>query len=240
MTRLIPRMRMFAGPNGSGKSTLKTFLDPDLIGIYVNPDDIQYAFFQEGFLDLKNYEISFDIKELITFIESSYLKEKIDVSPLLKALSIHSNKLFIDKDFLNSYLMSVLSDFIRHLLLQAKKSFSFETVMSSHDKIDFLKKSWEAGYRNYLYYVATNNPNINIERVQCRIYQGGHAVPEKKIIERYYRTLSMLPEAITYTNRAFIFDNSGRKMKYLAEVTESDIKNIQLYDHADWFKKIVG
>jgi len=32
---------MFAGPNGSGKSSLKSFLPEELLGIYLNPDDIE-------------------------------------------------------------------------------------------------------------------------------------------------------------------------------------------------------
>lgn len=32
---------MFAGPNGSGKSTLKTVLPPALLGVYINPDEIE-------------------------------------------------------------------------------------------------------------------------------------------------------------------------------------------------------
>jgi len=34
---------MFAGPNGSGKSTLKDVISPNLLGHYLNPDDIQQA-----------------------------------------------------------------------------------------------------------------------------------------------------------------------------------------------------
>jgi len=45
MKKLIPRMRMFAGPNGSGKSTLQSIIDPKLIGIYINPDQIEAAIF---------------------------------------------------------------------------------------------------------------------------------------------------------------------------------------------------
>jgi predicted ABC-type ATPase len=32
---------MFSGPNGSGKSTLKTVLPPELLGVYLNPDEIE-------------------------------------------------------------------------------------------------------------------------------------------------------------------------------------------------------
>lgn len=37
----IPRLRMFAGPNGSGKTTIKTVIRPELLGIYINPDEIE-------------------------------------------------------------------------------------------------------------------------------------------------------------------------------------------------------
>ena len=32
---------MFAGPNGSGKSVLKSYLDPELLGVYLNADEIE-------------------------------------------------------------------------------------------------------------------------------------------------------------------------------------------------------
>lgn len=36
-----PRLRMFAGPNGSGKSTIKGMVPTELLGVYLNPDEIQ-------------------------------------------------------------------------------------------------------------------------------------------------------------------------------------------------------
>lgn len=35
-----PRLRIFAGPNGSGKSTIKDVIRKELLGIYINPDEI--------------------------------------------------------------------------------------------------------------------------------------------------------------------------------------------------------
>jgi predicted ABC-type ATPase len=43
-------MRMFAGPNGSGKSVLKSYLSPRLLGVYLNPDEIQRDIELSGFL----------------------------------------------------------------------------------------------------------------------------------------------------------------------------------------------
>lgn len=71
-------------------------------------------------------------------------------------------------------------------------TFTFETVMSSRDKVDLLCKAQQLGYRTYLYYVATEDPIINISRVKARVRRGGHWVPEDKIVSRYSASLDLL------------------------------------------------
>ena len=39
---------MFAGPNGSGKSELKKHLPSALLGVYLNPDEIEKEIRQHG------------------------------------------------------------------------------------------------------------------------------------------------------------------------------------------------
>ncbi len=90
------------------------------------------------------------------------------------------------------------------------------------DKIAMLEKSQQSGYRNYLYFVATDDPLINISRVKHRVKSGGHDVPTEKITTRYYRSLDLLWAAIKRTNRAYIFDNSGSNLLWLAEITEAN------------------
>lgn len=60
MTADIPRLRMIAGPNGSGKSTIKSVLRPELLGIYINPDEIEKEMRNQGFISLDAYGISSD------------------------------------------------------------------------------------------------------------------------------------------------------------------------------------
>ena len=48
----VPRLRMFAGPNGSGKSTIKAVINRDLLGVYINPDEMEQEMNERGFLDL--------------------------------------------------------------------------------------------------------------------------------------------------------------------------------------------
>ena len=68
MNKGIPRLRMFAGPNGSGKSTFKSIIRPELLGIYINPDEIEKEICDRGFLDLQSYQVTTTAKEVIDFL----------------------------------------------------------------------------------------------------------------------------------------------------------------------------
>ncbi|MHC8354513.1 zeta toxin family protein [Pseudomonas sp. LB3P81] len=129
----------------------------------------------------------------------------------------------------------MISDFIRQRLLEKGVSFTFETVMSHRSKVDFMKEAQAHGYRIYLYFVSTENPAINIDRVQIRVREGGHPVAPDKVRERYYKSLGLLPEAIAVSNRAYIFDNSGDSTVLLAEITDGDSLEYRTEDIPDWF-----
>ena len=108
--------------------------------------------------------------------------------------------------------------------------------MSSPDKVAFLHKAQQAGYRTYLYFVATEDPDINVSRVKYRVQMGGHPVAEDKIRSRYIRSLELLPEAVAYADRAYIFDNSGAERAWIAEVTQGTEIEIKTDQMPAWFK----
>jgi predicted ABC-type ATPase len=99
--------------------------------------------------------------------------------------------------------------------LERRASFSFETVMSSPDEVALLEKARSLGYRSYLYFIATEDPQINIARVKSRVHLGGHDVPVDKIVSRYARSLDLLLPAIRQSNRAYLFDNSRHGGEHL-------------------------
>lgn len=75
----VPRVRMFAGPNGSGKSTFKSLIRPELVGVYVNPDEIEKEIRRSDFLDLENYQVSTSKQEVLDFFLHSSLLKKADL-----------------------------------------------------------------------------------------------------------------------------------------------------------------
>ena len=65
----------------------------------------------------------------------------------------------------------------REECLKDRKSFVFETVMSSEDKIDFIIRAKQAGFFIRLFFISTSHPSINAARIASRVMKGGHDVP---------------------------------------------------------------
>ena len=234
---------MFAGPNGSGKSTLKSYLPAALIGVYLNPDEMEQEIRRQGFLDFTAYGVTTAAAEVLLFFQNSTFLNSAGFGDAAKQLVFGKHRLEFGTVAVNSYLASVASDFIRQKLLEQKTSFTVETVMSHPSKVDVLAQAQAAGFRTYLYFVATDDPAINISRVKSRVKLGGHAVPEDRIEARYHRSLDLLMESIRHTNRAYIFDNSGdnqdRQHTWLAEITEGRKLELKSDRIPAWFKRAV-
>lgn len=98
---------------------------------------------------------------------------------------------------------------IRQNLVNDKQSFSFETVGSTKEKVEFLRKASNEGYEISILFITTRDPSINITRVKKRYSRGGHDVPEDKIINRYWRTMSYLKDYIEIADEIRVFDNSS-------------------------------
>jgi predicted ABC-type ATPase len=233
------RVRMFAGPNGSGKSTLKDVISDDLLGVYVNPDDLEKSWRQSGYIRFSDFRIHVHPDDVLSFFNHSEFLNKAGMAPLVSGLAIHEGRLYQSPEHVNSYLASVASDFIRRQLLAQYVSFSFETVMSSPDKVDFLREARQAGFRTYLYYIATEDPEINVSRVSYRVSAGGHDVPKDKILSRYENSLRLLARAIKASDRAYIFDNSNETRIWLAEVTDGKELKFKTDLMPYWFGKYV-
>ncbi len=177
----------------------------------------------------------------MTFLESSSLLKSAGLDQQVKKLHFEHRRLDFSEVQINSYFASAIVDFLRQKLLAQQRTFTFETVMSHRSKVDLLKQAQAAGYRTYLYYIATEDPVINISRVQKRVQLGGHDVPEDKIKQRYHASLDLLMEAIRHTNRAYVFDNSaeGQELIWLAEITDGRTLEVKTDCIPLWLKQAV-
>ncbi len=226
-----PRLRILAGPNGSGKSTIMSELKPQWIGVFVNADEMERDLASSrGRLRLRELGIRGAAQDVLQGIRSSLgtsgLEARIDVPALLAGMTIDAGLRLQVPGPYDSYLASALAEAVRGRLLDERRTFTFETVMSHPSKIAFMADARARGYRVYLYFVATDDPDINIDRVRRRVMQGGHPVDDGKVVDRYYKSIGLMTRACEVAHRAYIFDNSGSRHKLLAEV--ADFETIEL------------
>jgi len=237
---MIPRLRMLAGPNGSGKSTLASQLHDDYaVNLYtfLNAD----LLFAEISKTLKTAcPFAIDNAELMDFVTGSTYPDECKAPFLSCRIFIADDDFLIfSVDAVNSYTVAIVADFFKEQYPKRRLSFSFETVFSHPAKIDLLKRAQAFGFRTYMYFIATESPLINLDRIDVRARLGGHDVPKDKATARYYRCLEQIKYALPHLNRAYFFDNSADHSIYFAEYESG--KGIQL--HADflpeWFKHFV-
>jgi len=96
-------------------------------------------------------------------------------------------------------------------------SFTFETVLSRREKLEFIRYAKAKGYFINIIYVSTEKADINIARVKMRVEQGGHDVPEKNIRRRYLRCMHLLPFVTELADDVEIYDNSGETYRLVAK-----------------------
>jgi len=237
------RVRMFAGPNGSGKSELiQRLQQSDLpLGPVVNADIIFSELQNSRYLDLHEF-ILFGITQqdgVLALREIDELTSRVQKAGKVPDLEINDDLLIYEGNELDAYVAALIADFVRYMMLEHRLNFSFETVMSHPGKVDFLDIARQQGFKTYLYFIATDDPAINVSRVMNRVQKGGHPVPEQKIIERYERSLNLLIKALKTTDRAYILDNSKRRSSVLFEKKNDGKGYLQVDNYPRWFEKSV-
>ena len=237
---MIPRLRMLAGPNGSGKSTLaQQLVDDYTVNLYkfLNAD-LLFAEIRQNHKTACPFSI--ESAQLTDFIASSSYPQECKIPFLKKEIFIdEEDYLIFSPESVSSYTVAMAADFFKDQYLKRHLSFSFETVFSHPAKVAILEKAQSLGFRTYMYFVATEDPNVNLRRIEVRKKLGGHDVPPEKTIARYYRCLEQVKYALPHLNRAYFFDNTSDQSLFFAEYESG--KGFQLHSELvpEWFKHFV-
>jgi predicted ABC-type ATPase len=143
------------------------------------------------------------------------------LSPLKPELSsIEAGRLMLKK--INDY-------------LPLQKDFAFETTLSSRTFRNTIFKSMKSGYQTTLIFFWLNSVELAFERVENRVFEGGHHVPKHVIARRYYAGIKNLFEIyLPISDYWMIFDNSQKmSSELIAEGTKTKskiVKNIAKFD----------
>lgn len=129
----------------------------------------------------------------------------------------------------------------RYQCLENGQDFVFETVFSSVEKMDFIRKAKDAGFFIRIFYVCTESPLININRIAQRYLNGGHEVPISKVISRYYSSLKNISKAMEIADRVYLYDNSieNKEPRLILRTADGKIAKRYTDDIPDWVMAII-
>ena len=125
---------------------------------------------------------------------------------------------------------AVFADKKRYEAIDAKEDLSFETVLSSHYKLDILRKAKENGYFIKCIFVLTKDPLINVARIETRVASGGHDVDKDKIISRYHTSLANIRQLIELCDILHVYDNSVEPVRIIRKHKE----DISVFSNELW------
>ena len=106
--------------------------------------------------------------------------------------------------------------------MRAGVPFAYETVFShwvEHEdgtvesKIDRIHQLQAAGYFVLLFFVGLSNVNLSIGRVITRHANGGHTVPNDRLLARFPKTQRAIGQAIPVADASILVDNSADESK---------------------------
>lgn len=101
------------------------------------------------------------------------------------------------------------------LAVDQGRSIGVETVLSTTKYLPMVHRALASGGFFGLIYIALSTPAIACQRVARRVQEGGHDVPERKITERWHRSLDTLPHFARLATRFWIIDNSDSESDQL-------------------------
>lgn len=108
----------------------------------------------------------------------------------------------------HSYDAAMLVAQLRKKLLSEGRNFCFETVFSHPSKIDFVAQAKAQGYEIILVFIHLESVSLNQARISQRVSEGGHFVPDAKVISRIPRALKLIKQTLPLCDRCYLLDNS--------------------------------
>lgn len=98
-------------------------------------------------------------------------------------------------------------------LLRDHRSLVTETVFSHESKVEMVRRASQAGYIVVLHIIIVPE-DLAVARVEDRVANGGHAVPEEKIRSRHQRLWRHLAEATGIADETHVYDNTSARTPF--------------------------
>lgn len=114
-----------------------------------------------------------------------------------------------------------------HAALDHGQSIHVETTLAGQGKaqLNLIDCAHKNGFEVTLLYVAVQDVNVAIERVQARVEKGGHGIPDEVVKKRYSQSSHNLPAVAFKVDNVVIYDNSQKFVEVYKRNHDRVIKN---------------
>ncbi|WP_462218898.1 zeta toxin family protein [Ferruginibacter sp.] len=118
-------------------------------------------------------------------------------------------------------------------LINLKVDFAIETTLTTKSYTKMIEVARLNGYNIKLAYLWLNNVDLAIERVNARVKEGGHNIPEDVIRRRYKKGIfNLINIFIVLCDYWLVFDNSDESFTFVAE--GDNINDPSIYNNKIW------
>lgn len=118
-------------------------------------------------------------------------------------------------------------------LLHSGEDFAFETTLSTKSYRNLILDAKSKGYMVKILFFYLNSPDLAVKRVEIRVKEGGHHIPEDIIRRRYENGLKNFYTIFCpIVNQWMFIENSGSPYTLIAQKTPKGelIYNNQIWD----------
>jgi predicted ABC-type ATPase len=114
-------------------------------------------------------------------------------------------------------------------LLESGENFAFETTLSTRSYVNFIEKAKERNYQVTCLFFWLHSVELAISRVETRVREGGHHIPEDVIRRRYKSGLmNFFKLFLPRVDNWLFVNNSGDTYEIIAEgaMSEMTVNNV--------------
>lgn len=116
--------------------------------------------------------------------------------------------------------------------------FMIESNLAKSSDYEWIEKMIQRGYELILFFLCTDDVNININRVQRRVKVGGHDITPEIIIHRYKMALTYLKGKLHLFKETYFIDNSTDEAIEVGSIKESRLTELAT-ESPKWLNEVL-
>ena len=121
-------------------------------------------------------------------------------------------------------------------LIATRTAFSRESTLSSNEILRTMQAAKDAGFAVVLLFIGVSAVETTKRRVQARVEEGGHDIPEPIQSRRFTKTFTAAGQAARIADTTLFFDNAGRGHRFVGVVEQGRATYLD-HQAAPWIER---